>query len=208
VWTDDPAYFANRSLAKILTGDMNGAQQDIKAALKINPENAIAVYNSGIICRRSNDTVQAKAYFQQAITLEPALAGFYKQFGLDMNGPAANTAGNSSSGDLVNNAISKARSGDLQGALTDLNNAINMDAANSVAYRNRGNVKYDLKDFSGAIADAGRAIELSPGDALAYMIRAKSYFAGGDHQAACLDWGKAAELGNTKAGEMIAAYCR
>jgi len=54
----------------------------------------------------------------------------------------------------------KLRKGDLNGAMADLNQAIELNPQYGLAYRNRGNAKRKKGDLDGAIADFNRAIQL------------------------------------------------
>lgn len=212
MYNDDNDYFANRSLVKVLLNDIKGAQKDIQSALQINPNNALALYNRGVIALKLNNSVKANVDFSRALAIEPSVADLFLQFGLiaDTSGrqPLSDNSSGSTSNFYVDRAIVKARSGNLASALADLNTATDLDPKNPLAYSNRGNVKYDLKDYSGAIADCSRAIELLPDDSKAFFIRAKVYFAKGNRSAACKDWKKASELGDKRADEMLMTKCK
>jgi tetratricopeptide (TPR) repeat protein len=54
----------------------------------------------------------------------------------------------------------KLRKGDLNGAMADSNQAIQLNPKFGLAYRNRGNAKKKKGDIDGAIADNNRAIQL------------------------------------------------
>ncbi len=62
--------------------------------------------------------------------------------------------------DLVNRAVIKAQSGDNQGAIFDLTEAIKIDAEYAPAYHYRGIVRSAMGDKPGAIADFQSAADL------------------------------------------------
>lgn len=61
---------------------------------------------------------------------------------------------------LVNGAIPKAKWGNLEGALADLDSALEMDPECTAALNNRGMVKLHMKYYNDAVEDFERAIEL------------------------------------------------
>ncbi len=70
-----------------------------------------------------------------------------------------------------NRGIAKKAKGDIDGAITDYNRAIELDPKYTDAYGNRGNAKQAKGDFDGAITDYNRAIELDPKYTYAYSNR-------------------------------------
>ena len=65
----------------------------------------------------------------------------------------------------------KYEQGDYQGALADLNRALQLEPNNVKARNSRGAVKVRVKDYQGALADLNRAIQLEPNSAKAYINR-------------------------------------
>ena len=63
---------------------------------------------------------------------------------------------------LSNRGVVKYDQGDLQGALSDYNKALELNPGDAEAYNNRGVVKYERGDLEGATKDFDRAIELDP----------------------------------------------
>lgn len=88
----------------------------------------------------------------------------------------------------------KAESGDLQGALSDFNEAIFYNPANSRAYRNRALVKYRLGDYEGSITDYNTVLVINPNDAIAYFNRALSKERINDFKGAISDYSNAIKL--------------
>ena len=112
----------------------------------------------------------------------------------------------------VDAGIEKGKSGDLQGAITDFNKAIEINPQDAYAYYNRGLAKSYLKDYQGAIADYNKAIEINPQDADAYTNRGSAKQALGDNQGACVDVKKAVSLGHQGTAQWLnskgGAWCR
>jgi lipoprotein NlpI len=78
----------------------------------------------------------------------------------------------------------KQAKGDLEGAITDFNRAIELDPKRTNAYNNRGLARAAKGDVEGAIADYNHAIELDPKSAFAYAAR-------GDVNALVRNWTEA-----------------
>src|ERR1017187_7619496 len=74
----------------------------------------------------------------------------------------AASAFGSSADDYVTNGIALAHKGDLDGALTDLTKAIELEPNDGYDYMIRGLFKKDKDDLDGAMADYNKAIELEP----------------------------------------------
>jgi tetratricopeptide (TPR) repeat protein len=85
--------------------------------------------------------------------------------------------------------------GDLDGALADLNRALEKDPKSRDALYFRGSVRKGKKDYDGAIHDYTQAIEIGPVWAGVYVNRANSHHAKGDLDGAIADYTKAIELG-------------
>jgi tetratricopeptide (TPR) repeat protein len=94
----------------------------------------------------------------------------------------------------VDRGIAKERTGDLDGALFDYNQAVKLDPKDARACNNRGNVKFRKGDLNGAMADFNQAIRLNPQFALAYNNRGNVKFRRGDLNGAMSDYNQAIQL--------------
>jgi tetratricopeptide (TPR) repeat protein len=130
------------AVAKTKKGDFQGALADYNEIVKLNPKNANAYYNRGLLkATNLQDDQGALADYDRAIKLKPTDDAPY------------NNRGNLKADKLK----------DYQGALVDYNRAIELQPKNADAYYNRGVLKHTfLNDQAGAITDLKQAVKLSP----------------------------------------------
>ncbi len=103
------------------------------------------------------------------------------------------------------------RKKDYQGALVDLNRAIQINPNNADFYTDRSFIKKQKKDYQGSLADFNRAIQISPNNAYFYADRGHMRLAClKDRAGAIKDWQQAGKLfrqqGNNSAYEMTLNY--
>jgi tetratricopeptide (TPR) repeat protein len=137
-------YFSSAA-QKYQQGDYQGALNDYNRAIQINPGNANAYYNRGLLkATKFQDPQGALADYDRAIKIKPGYDAAY------------NNRGNLKTEQLK----------DYQGALADYNRAIKLKPRNADAYYNRGVLKYTLlTDRAGGIADMQQAVKLSQNQA-------------------------------------------
>jgi tetratricopeptide (TPR) repeat protein len=83
--------------------------------------------------------------------------------------------GSDLAGVYLNRGLAYQTKGDLDRAIADFNQAIQLDPKFAAAYNNRG-VAYEAKgDLDRAMADVSQAIQLDPKDAAAYNNRGRAY---------------------------------
>lgn len=95
---------------------------------------------------------------------------------------------------LHRQALKKLLSGNLEGALADLDFAIRISPDDSSLYTDRGFARERSDDLKGAMADWNRAIALDPTNAVAYSNRGGARLDQGDTAGANADLLKAVEL--------------
>lgn len=88
----------------------------------------------------------------------------------------------------------KFHQGDYQGAIADLDQAIELNPENAFAYNNRGNTYYALQKYPQAIAEYDKAIALNPDYAEAYFNRGLAHTLMGNKAQATQDRLKAKQL--------------
>src|SRR5687767_6757517 len=97
-----------------------------------------------------------------------------------------------------NSGTDKYNKGDLDGALTDYNEAIRLDPNLAVAYMNRGAIFAARNEYDKAIEDSTKAIELKPAkveeQATAYTNRGVAYVGKGEIDKAIADADEAIRL--------------
>jgi tetratricopeptide (TPR) repeat protein len=100
--------------------------------------------------------------------------------------------------------IAKAVGGDYQAAISNYNQALQLDSKNPDTYYNRGVAYYSLGQHQQALTDFNQSIKLNPALAEAYGNRAHLHIEQGDKQRAIKDCHRAAKL-FTLQGDGIAA---
>jgi tetratricopeptide (TPR) repeat protein len=78
--------------------------------------------------------------------------------------------------EFYNQGIEKLTRGDQRAAIKDLDQSIQLNPNEPLAYGNRGNAHYDLKAYKAAIDDYSQMIRLSPKNASAYYNRGLAYY--------------------------------
>jgi len=133
--------YNERGLAKANLKNYEGAIEDYKEAIRINPMYAIAHYNSGVANEKMmGHSKEAILDYTAAITADPNFSNAYANRGYVM----ANERN------------------DFIMAIDDCNKAIEIDPKNSRAYIKRSAVRIIIDDYVGAKADLKKAIELDP----------------------------------------------
>lgn len=104
-------------------------------------------------------------------------------------------------------ALKKIEFEDYEGALEDLDHAIQTDSLNDGAFYRRGFVNAMLLKHKEALSDFDRAIELNPKEPDYYSERGVAKLNLDNKEGACGDWKKAASLGSEVAKELSDEYC-
>jgi tetratricopeptide (TPR) repeat protein len=107
-----------------------------------------------------------------------------------LSSPSANI----SYDDLLNRAISKSNSNDLDGAISDNDLAIEMEPRKFEAYSNRGKLHNTLRHYEQALADYTHAIYLNPQATFAFLGRAVTNLNLGNYTEAIADASHAIRL--------------
>jgi tetratricopeptide (TPR) repeat protein len=135
-------------------------------------------------------------FFSAFLPAEPALAigmPTIVQLSPTKNGLLAE----SPSQRLVDQAHKKEKKGDRQGALKDLEEALQADSRNFWAYMARGVIWMQMENYQRAIADATRAIDLNPSNPdnwSPYNMRGMAHLLLKQYEAAAQDWDKARQF--------------
>ncbi|WP_375505176.1 tetratricopeptide repeat protein [uncultured Nostoc sp.] len=100
---------------------------------------------------------------------------------------------------LYQEGVNKYEAGNYEGAVEDLNQAIELDPKNALAYNRRGDAYYRLGDYEQAQADSSQAILLNPQDANAYFDRGFAFSELGKYKEAIADYTQAIKLNSQDA---------
>jgi tetratricopeptide (TPR) repeat protein len=157
-------------------GDFKRAIADCDEALKLSPGHVEASLNRGLSLLALGDFRAAIADFDRALdSRHKRFMTFVGRF--------------STRYPELHRARSEARRqlGDLDGALVDLEAALQLNPGDAAALARRGHLHASRRDFARAIADFDRAIALGRGDADIYKARAEARAAAGDEAGARFD---------------------
>jgi len=95
----------------------------------------------------------------------------------------------------LNSALVKIDNSDFDGALNDLNKAIELSPKNFKLYFTRGNTYFNKQQYNNAIADYDKAIALNEKYTDAYFNRGNTYQLLNNNDKACADYITAYKLG-------------
>ncbi len=101
----------------------------------------------------------------------------------------------------------KCNLGDLHGAISDQNKALDFDPLYADGYFHRSSAKLKMRDFAGAINDYSKVIAINPKDSDAFFNRANLKKELGDLKGACEDWKQGADLGDEDAAKFLKEHC-
>lgn len=139
--------YVGRAQLHLRRQDTIAARNDLQLALKANPNSVPALTLSAAIAPSDS---AALACMERAVSLQPDQA--------PLRG---------------NRAIARYRTGDLNGALTDLDFVVETDPLNFQAIFNRALIRTELHDNDRALTDLNRALRLRPNDHRVLFNRAQ-----------------------------------
>lgn len=183
VFPDDAGKLMADGKAAFEAKNYAGAVKCFEAVIATDPNNPEInkIYASlGLAKEGLGDHKGAIADFDEAIRLDPKLAGAYAGRGMVKN----NTS-------------------DYKGAIADFDTALAIDPKLIMAYFNRGISKYKMADYKGTITDLDKTIELDPEISIVYFYRGVTRGKLGDKDGAMEDLKKAADMGYKPAADLI-----
>jgi len=199
--------FVLRAIERAAIGDFRGAIKNLDQALDINPADAWAFTERGIVRQyHLNDAKRAIQDYSRAIQVDPqyerayAARGAAKRTLKDSQGALADFGqaleidpgygwALMQRGDLRQDDLD-----DFRGAIEDYTRVIQADPQHKRAYACRGLAKRWLKDHRGAVADFERALTIDPEYSWALERRAEYFAAMNDHESALADRAKLYQL--------------
>ncbi|WP_026461798.1 tetratricopeptide repeat protein [Adhaeribacter aquaticus] len=190
--------------------------KELNLRLKNNPADEETYFERAQLKLKLNDAAGSIKDLNHLIKLSPNVANYYQLRGeaklvkedflgalLDFN-VLVNT--NPSAEAYTLRAKSKAFLGDVQGAIIDNTQAIELDKANYIAYFNRAMENFYLEKYSLAVTDLNQVLTLTTSNAeeVYYNLGLAKYLLG-DKKGAMVDLVKAEEMGYTEALATIKA---
>ena len=156
-------------------------------AIKINPNDASAYTNRGIIKDRLELHEKAIEDFDEAIKINPKYAVAYTNKGiakanLELHKEAIKNFDEAikiNPNDAIaytNRGVAKAKLGQYEEAIQNHDQAINIIPILANPYYNRGNANFNLKQYKDAIKDYDKAIKINPKSTRAYYRRGTANF--------------------------------
>lgn len=149
------------------------ALQDMDYLLAREPKNPNLIFEKGVICLQTKDTLCAYNAFQQTIEYDSQNAGNWSAWGMinlytgqdeealhALN--QAITLGSHWAGDYMNRSVLYYRQHNYRAALSDCDEAVKLDPKDPQAYYNRGMLRAELGDYNRALDDLNQAIGLAP----------------------------------------------
>jgi tetratricopeptide (TPR) repeat protein len=174
-------------------------------ALRLDPENAVALFSRGAAHESMGDRARAWADYEAAIRLNPNYADAYFGRGNlrraegDLRGALADYGmvvqlRPQDPRGYLNRGVTHESMRDLQPALADLTTAIQLDRSCADAFFARGNVKRARADFDGALADYTAFLQLRPEEPKGYLNRGVTYESMGNLESAMINYSMAIRL--------------
>ena len=212
------SYWINRGTAKLEKMDKTSASADFEEALKLDPENSLAMHNLATLKSAGESEASEKllteaieknknlpypraerAYLRlQKNDLKGALEDYNEVIRLEPKQEE----------NYINRGLVKEKMKNFQGALNDFSKAIELDEKNDKAWLCHGNIMSKLNRWTEAIEDYSVAITLNSEYGLAYYNRSIAYQGAGKMKEACTDLRKSEKSGVKVSGKVKEKICR
>jgi tetratricopeptide (TPR) repeat protein len=162
---NDAEMYKFRGMTYTKLKDYNSALKDLEMSVKLNPEDADAVYTKGyVLLGLGNDTA--------------ALADFKKAIELDSN----------NAGGLMQVGYFAYKTGNYEQSIKLLRKSLQINPKDTNALFNLANVYFDMQKYSDAINYYNKAIEANSNFKQIYLNRGSSYYNLGFYRQAASDW--------------------
>jgi arylsulfatase A-like enzyme/Tfp pilus assembly protein PilF len=147
------------------------AVKDFRAALRVDPENALAHFDLGVTLGNLHRLPEASRELELATKLQPSNSRAYTVLG-----------------------ITRAQQGELIAAIDSFDRALAIDPIDFDALLNRGNLHFMLREWEKGRDDLQRALALEPNAASAHQALGTMEFYQGDLDGAMKEYRKALDL--------------
>lgn len=171
--------------AAIDAKDWLGTLKLADEVLELKPEDPEFNFIKGRALHELGKASEARAYYDKSITVNPGNSRAYS-----------------------NRAILKGSTGDMKGALKDLDMAIRLNPSFPQALSNRGVVNGASGDVKSALRDFERSVRVDPAFVIGWKNLGITRELTGDIRQACSAWKKAADLGDSDAIKWVALQCQ
>ncbi len=151
-----------RALALDRKGDLDGAMADFNDAIRLNPDDSLALSDRGVLWREKGDIDRAIADFTAAIARNPL--------------PRSTVGGRGHVNVYANRGLAYWAKGDIEHALTDFDAAVGRDPQDTEARYHRAQIRVARRDLAGAVGDLDEVIRSDPKLADAYYLRGVSHY--------------------------------
>lgn len=182
----NPQYYVMRSMAYAGTDNITVAFQELKTALKIDPNYSLAYYNKGVLYSDYWDKPK-KAIKEYDKALE--INSKYKDA-------------------LFNRASVKFKIGEVDAAMEDLGRLLNLYPDEARAYVFRARLFLEKRDSDAAKKNIIRAVEIEPKNSKYLVMAGLICLANNEKPEACFYFESAEQLGNEKAKNMLSQHCQ
>lgn len=197
--------FNKLGIKKAEEGDFEGALENFNRAIKLNPDYADAYNNRASVRHELGDDPGAQKDYTEAILLNPDRAVYHDNLGIisyssdDYRGAqAAHTRSiqlNGGAQAYNNRGFARLRLAEVQAALKDFTQAIELNADDALAWNNRGDVYFlKLRDLPKALDDYTQAARLNPNNPKTFYNLGVIHSRLGNKEKALEDYSKAIEL--------------
>jgi len=149
------------------------AMKDIDYLLARDSKSPTLLFEKGVICLHSKDTLCAFNAFTESVKYDSQNASTWSALGvvnmyMNNNDEAIQnlsqsiTLGSKWAGDYINRGILYYQQHNYRGAMADYDKAVELEKNDASCYYNRGMLRAELGDYNRAIEDLNRAIDLRP----------------------------------------------
>ncbi len=203
---ENASYWINRGAAKVPDEDIAGARSDFEQALKIDPDNSLALHNLATLKPTTGENLVSEKLLSEAIEKNknlpyPRAERAYQRFQKnDLKGALEDydevvRLEPKDEENYINRGLVKEKMNDLLGAKADFSKAIDLNPKNEKAWLSHGNIKSKQGRWKEAVEDYSIAIILLPSYKIAHYNRAIAHQNAGQSAEACEDLKSAEQLG-------------
>ena len=196
--------FNKLGIKKAEEGDFEGALENFDRAIKLNPDYADAYNNRASVRHELGDDPGAQKDYTEAILLNPDRAVYHDNLGIisyssdDYRGAqAAHTRSiqlNGGAQAYNNRGFARLRLAEVQAALKDFTQAIELNPNDALAWNNRGDVYLESGNLERALEDYAQAARLNPKNPKTFYYLGVIHSRLGNKEKALEDFTKAIEL--------------